>query len=83
MELNLDLKETFFLRSFLPTPSLISSRSRTFWLLVAKQYFESAESFEVTVTCPMDFSNYPFDHHKCRIMFGDAEFEIESLVKIY
>ncbi len=39
-----------------------------------------AENFEISVTCPMDFSNYPFDDQRCPILFGDAEYEMESLV---
>ncbi len=49
-------------------------------MLVADQYFEVSESFELTVTCNMDFNLYPFDTQSCPILFGDNDYETESLV---
>lgn len=41
---------------------------------------EYAEELIVTVSCNLDFANYPFDENECPFFFGDLEYTISDIV---
>mgnify|MGYP001195437232 FL=1 len=50
-----------------------------FWMLTTENTLQYSEEIQVTFTCPMDFSDFPFDVHFCNFTLGDYEYEIEEV----
>ena len=35
-------------------------------------FFQYQQALKVTIYCPMDFSNFPFDSHSCDLLYGSS-----------
>jgi hypothetical protein len=45
----------------------------SFWY-IGNQTLEYGEEFHLTISCPLHFSNFPFDSHECRVEYGDDSY---------
>ena len=45
----------------------------SFWY-IGNQTLEYGEEFHLTISCPLHFSDLPFDSHECRVEFGDDSY---------
>ena len=45
----------------------------SFWY-IGNQTLEYGEEFHLTVSCPLQFSEFPFDSHECRVEYGDDSY---------
>ena len=51
----------------------------TFWINTDDNVLQYSEEIQITFTCPMDFSDFPFDAHFCHFTLGDYEYETEEV----
>ena len=49
------------------------------WFFNASQRFEHAETWRITIFCPFDFGNFPFDKHECNFTFGTIDNSIKTV----
>ena len=50
----------------------------SYWLQ-APHSLEYAETLRVTISCELDFTNFPFDSHVCHMDIGDPIYEVDTL----
>ena len=51
----------------------------SFWIHTPENEIQYSEEIQITFTCPMSFSEYPFDVHQCDFTLGDYEYETDEV----
>ena len=51
----------------------------SFWIHGSENELQYSEDVQIKFTCPMEFSDFPFDVHFCNFTLGDYEFETEEV----